>query len=112
MSALELEVQPVQVAEILDMEEPFEDAVPDVKSGVRVDPNAAMQSARFRKTDVVHMSQISNGVRTKGVFTVYKAQYNVRGGYVEYQLIDYLTGGMHKNGAWIREKDLKLERRG
>lgn len=58
------------------------------------------------------MSQILNGQRVKGVFTVDKAQYNSRGDYVEYQLLDTLTGSLHKNGAWIREKDLKMERRG
>ena len=62
MSAPELEAQPVQVAEVSRnrsqalfteaneklqieyVEEPFHDAIPDVKSGVRVDPNAAMVS--------------------------------------------------------------------
>ena len=58
------------------------------------------------------MSQIIGGVRVKGVFTVYRAQYNAAGAYVEYQLTDTLTGKLHKNGAWIRERDLKLERRG
>lgn len=61
---------------------------------------------------MVHMSQVLNGVRTKGVFSIYKAQYNARGGYVEYQLADVLTGKLHKSGAWVRERDLKLERRG
>ena len=58
------------------------------------------------------MSQILNGQRVKGVFTVNSSQYNSRGGYVEYQLLDILTDKLHKNGAWIREKDLKMERRG
>lgn len=56
------------------------------------------------------MSQIQNGQRIKGVFTVERSQYNSRGDYVEYQLVDTLTG--QKSGAWIREKDLKMERRG
>lgn len=57
------------------------------------------------------MSQILNNQRVKGVFTVSLSQYNSRGGYVEYQLLDPLTDKLHKNGAWIREKDLKTEKR-
>ncbi|KAH7401362.1 hypothetical protein BKA66DRAFT_450291 [Pyrenochaeta sp. MPI-SDFR-AT-0127] len=105
-----------------------EDAIPAVKSTVTIDPNAplvsysaalthpgsdgAQQNARFSRGNLVHMSQILNGQRIKGVFTIDALQYNSRGDYVEYQLRDALTEQLHRNGAWIREKDLKLDRRG
>ncbi|OAL46256.1 hypothetical protein IQ07DRAFT_647864 [Pyrenochaeta sp. DS3sAY3a] len=111
MSTNQLETQPVQEVFADSLNEQQEDAIPDVKSGVRVDPNAALQSARFFKGDLVHMSQIVNGQRVKGVYTVSVSQYNSRGGYIEYQLLDALTEKLYKNGAWVREKDLKIERR-
>lgn len=57
------------------------------------------------------MSQIMNGVRTKGIYQIYKSQYNSRGGFVEYQMLDPLTGQKHKHGAWFRENLLRLEKR-
>lgn len=89
-----------------------EDVITSVKSTVIVDPNAPLQNARFSIDDLVHMSQIMNGQRVKGVFKIQALQYNSRGDYVEYQLRDPLTDTLHRNGAWIRERDLKIERRG
>ncbi|KAF1844079.1 uncharacterized protein K460DRAFT_408385 [Cucurbitaria berberidis CBS 394.84] len=112
MFAHDLDVRPATEANMHYVDEPCEDALPDVKSGMSLDANPAIQSARFFKGDIVHMPQFLNGQRTKGSFIVDKSQYNSRGGYVEYQLLDPLTGGLHKNGAWIREKELKIERHG
>lgn len=75
-------------------------------------PDREQQNARFSIDDLVHMSQIMNGQRVKGVFKIQALQYNSRGDYVEYQLRDPLTDTLHRNGAWIRERDLKIERRG
>ncbi len=59
---------------------------------------------------MVHMSIIECGIRTKGIFTVAKGRLHPSGAYYEYQLLD--TGGSsYKNGAWIREKQLRLESR-
>ena len=56
----------------------------------------------------------ANGERRKGVFTVWQSQYNSRGGFFEYQLLDVLTQRLHQNNnsGWVREKELKVERRG
>ncbi|KAF1934751.1 hypothetical protein EJ02DRAFT_167248 [Clathrospora elynae] len=107
MATNTLEEQPVQATENESMDVSSEDAVPDTKSGVRVDPNAALQSARFKKGDLVHMPVFANGMRTKVVFTIYDRKYNTRGGYVEYQLKNVFTMELHSRGAFIREKDLK-----
>ena len=54
------------------------------------------------------MSIIETGARTKGSFTVYKAQYNRQRSFWEYQLLD-ARGRLYERGAWIRERNLKLE---
>jgi hypothetical protein len=68
----------------------------------------AKQSGRFGKRDVVHMSLIERGVRTKGVFSVSKGRLHTSKAFYEYQLVDG-EGRPYKNGAWIREKDLRME---
>ncbi|KAF2466509.1 uncharacterized protein BDR25DRAFT_75836 [Lindgomyces ingoldianus] len=118
MATNELEGQPVvdsATEELLDNPSddtfPADDAIPEHKSGVRIDPNALDQSGRFEKRDTVHMSMIQSGVRTKGTFKVAKGRLNKSKSYWEYQLEDG-DGRPYKNGAWIREKDLKMEKRG
>lgn len=59
---------------------------------------------------MVHMSIIEGGIRTKGVFTVAKGRLHPSGSYYEYQLVD-ARGSLYKNGAWIREKQLRMEKR-
>ncbi|KAF2263480.1 hypothetical protein CC78DRAFT_533907 [Lojkania enalia] len=66
---------------------------------------------RFHKTDVVHMSLTENGTRTKRSLTVVRSQYNTTGRYYEYQLED-THGVLYKGGAWIRERDLRIEKLG
>ncbi|KAF2177834.1 hypothetical protein K469DRAFT_601474, partial [Zopfia rhizophila CBS 207.26] len=90
---------------------PSEDAIPEHKSGVEVDPDPIAQSGRFEKRDKVHMSIIQSGARTKGTFTVLKSRLHSSKAYYEYQLVDS-DGRAYKNGAWIREKDLKMDKRG
>ncbi|KAF2469347.1 uncharacterized protein BDR25DRAFT_371893, partial [Lindgomyces ingoldianus] len=69
------------------------------------------QSRKFKKRDTVHISIVQSGVRTKGTFKIAKGRLNKSKSYWEYQLEDS-NGQPYKNGAWIREKDLKMERRG
>ncbi|KAF5846956.1 hypothetical protein GGP41_003243 [Bipolaris sorokiniana] len=78
--------------------------IPDTKSGVRVDPDAAMASARFKKGDVVHKPVFVNGLRSKGVFTIYDRRPNPAG-YVEYKLKNVYD--MRVESGWTREKELK-----
>ena len=52
------------------------------------------------------MSLIENGARIKGVFTVRRLKYNA-GGWVDYELIEALTGKPYKHGAGVRENLLK-----
>ncbi|KAF2001670.1 hypothetical protein P154DRAFT_575017 [Amniculicola lignicola CBS 123094] len=80
------------------------------KSGVYVDPNARAQSGRYGKKDTVHMSVIQSGVRTKGTFTVLRGRLHASKAFYEYQLLE--GGQPYRGGAWIREKDLRLEKRG
>lgn len=55
------------------------------------------------------MSVIENGIRKKGTFTIRKAQYNTSGEFYEYQLTD--SGQVYSGGAWIRENNLKLNKK-
>ncbi|USP73360.1 hypothetical protein yc1106_00634 [Curvularia clavata] len=81
-----------------------DDTIPDTKSGVRVDPGAAMASARFKKGDVVQKPIFVNGMRTKGVFTIYDRRLNPAG-YVEYRLKNFYD--LKVESGWTREKELK-----
>lgn len=54
----------------------------------------------------MHMGVIQGGARVKGVFKVHKLIYN-RGGWVDYQLIEDISGQLYRHGAGVREKDLK-----
>jgi hypothetical protein len=62
-------------------------------------------SARFRKDDLVHKSVFANGMRSKGVYTIYKSRFNAQGRFVEYQLKNVYTDKV--DGSWTRERDLK-----
>ncbi|KAL6707393.1 hypothetical protein ACN47E_004172 [Coniothyrium glycines] len=110
MSANSFEDQSAPAVEETEMDSPVEHGMPDVKSGVRLDKNAELQRARFFKNDIVHMSLVTNGQRSRGQYTILDRRYNGRGGYVEYQLIGTLTQQLF--GSWVREKDLKIDKRG
>lgn len=56
------------------------------------------------------MALMERGTRTKGIFTVSTGRLHSSRAYWEYQLVD-AEGRPFRNGAWIREKDLKTERR-
>ena len=47
-------------------------------------------------------------MQSKVTLTVYKARYNAQRGFYEYQLVDDAKKP-YKNGAWVREKDLRIE---
>ncbi|KAF1948218.1 hypothetical protein CC80DRAFT_556529 [Byssothecium circinans] len=83
-----------------------EEKIPPQKSGVRINPNALMQTGKYEKGDIVHMAIVERGVRTKGTFTVARARYNSSGDFHEYQLTDDKKKG---TGVWVREKALKLQ---
>ncbi|KAJ4348892.1 hypothetical protein N0V95_005071 [Ascochyta clinopodiicola] len=61
---------------------------------------------RYTKGDYVHMAFFENGSRMKGVFTIRGAKCNDVGKW-EYSLVDCFTGRLYKNGAAVRERDLK-----
>ncbi|KAF2634568.1 hypothetical protein P280DRAFT_236811 [Massarina eburnea CBS 473.64] len=118
MEANEMAIQPLQDQNNQMKEEkmPSEDTLssseeeqPMQKSGVTVDLNAVMQGKKFKVNDVVHMSVVEHGIRTKGIYTVAKVGYNKEGAYPQYQLTDKegRTGS-----AWVRENKLKLQKRG
>ena len=56
------------------------------------------------------MSIIEGGVRMKGTFSVAKSRYNGAKAFHEYQLLDP-NGQLYQRGAWVRERDLRLEKR-
>ncbi|KAJ4405077.1 hypothetical protein N0V91_005439 [Didymella pomorum] len=104
MSSYEAEAQPAQMVEDDTQEKHTEE--PLQKSGVANSESIVMAKARFREGQLVHMGVIQGGQRVKGNFTVHRKMYN-RGGWVDYQLIDELTGQLYRHGAGVREKDLK-----
>jgi hypothetical protein len=57
------------------------------------------------------MSIIDGGIRIKGIFIVTRGRLHRSGSYYEYQLKDSASGSAHNNGAWIREKQLRTEKR-
>ncbi|KAF2278299.1 uncharacterized protein EI97DRAFT_250235 [Westerdykella ornata] len=83
---------------------------PPHRSSVYIDPFAQRAQPRFQKGDSVHMSIIENGIRRKGTFKIHKGRYNGTGGFWEYQMLED-GSRLYNNGAWVREKDLKLEKR-
>ncbi|USP74753.1 hypothetical protein yc1106_02027 [Curvularia clavata] len=80
------------------------DIVPDTKSAMRMDLGSVMASARFSKGDVVQKPIFVNGMRTKGVFTIYDRRRNPAG-YVEYRLKNFYD--LKVESGWTREKELK-----
>ena len=56
------------------------------------------------------MAVIANGARTKGTFIISSSRVNSSKQYWEYQLKDS-KGYFYSDGAYVREKYLKLERR-
>ena len=72
--------------------------------------NRAQQTAKFKKNDTVHMTVIENGIRKKGTYTVYEIGTN-SAGFVQYQL-EESKGKLFNGGKWVREGDLKMDKRG
>ncbi|OCK80679.1 hypothetical protein K432DRAFT_404511 [Lepidopterella palustris CBS 459.81] len=109
MTTFEQELRPEEALDtVTDTLTVPERTIPDEKSDVELDPNAPEQGRKFGKGDTVHMTLIAGGVRTKGVFTIHSSQS--QRSYWEYQLKDG-KGYLYNNGAWVREKNLKLEKR-
>lgn len=71
---------------------------------------------RFEKGDTVHFNDVQSSVRRKRTAQITNLRLT-NNGYYEYQLLlEKGKGGFHgsepnKNGQWVREKDLKLEKR-
>ncbi|KAH7095571.1 hypothetical protein FB567DRAFT_32762 [Paraphoma chrysanthemicola] len=114
MASNELEDQPVVAGENEYAEDSSDDAIPATKSGVRLDPKAKLHTPtpKFNKNDIVHAALLIGNDRIKGTFQVYQSQYNRERAVFEYQLVDPYRGTIVKNGAWIRERDLRIEKRG
>ncbi|ORY00887.1 hypothetical protein BCR34DRAFT_102530 [Clohesyomyces aquaticus] len=112
MATQELEVQPVQDLLLLDEVEEIssDDAIPEHKSGTRIDPNDLMAPPKFEIGDAVHMSTNINGFLTRGDFSINNSRYRKSKKYWEYQL-EQSKGVLYENGAWVREKDLKKQSR-
>lgn len=110
MSTLEQDAPQAQAGETLSALAVPEEAIPDEKSDVELDPDAPDQNRRFSKGDTVHMTVIANGARTKGTFIISSCRVNRSRQYWEYQLKDS-QGCLYSGGAYVREKNLKLERR-
>jgi hypothetical protein len=55
------------------------------------------------------MSEMVGSTRIRGVYQVYKSRYSRSKGHTEYQLLAS-TGSLHNNGAWFRERDLRMDR--
>ncbi|KAF2106420.1 hypothetical protein BDV96DRAFT_654803 [Lophiotrema nucula] len=114
MSANDIEV--LQPAQGLENEETIEvfwsdEEIPEherTKSNVDRDANAPRIKNKFAKDSHVHTSRSEGGMQSKVNLTVYKARYNASRGFYEYQLVDDAKRP-YKNGAWIREKDLRIE---
>ncbi|KAF1839784.1 hypothetical protein BDW02DRAFT_10124 [Decorospora gaudefroyi] len=102
MATTAVEDQPVQAAEC---EYIAEDARPETKADVRInDEDPALSRARFKKGDVVQMPVVCNGIRSKGVYTVYDRRLSKKG-WFEYQLKDVYT--LKVDRSWTRENVLK-----
>ncbi|OCL02526.1 hypothetical protein AOQ84DRAFT_382594 [Glonium stellatum] len=99
-----------QPDETLSALEVPEEGIPDEKSDIEIDPDAPDSTRRFSKGDTVHMTIIANGARTKGIFTISGCRVNNSKRYWEYKLKDS-KGYPYSGGVYVREKDLKLERR-
>lgn len=60
---------------------------------------------------MIHMSETIGGDRVRGNYEIKKSRYNRAGGYTEYQLLVPLTQELHNQGAWYRERELRIDRR-
>ena len=112
MSVSEREAQPVQGLSP-EPEEAYnatENPIPANKSSVGVNKKAPTATPKFEKYDTVHMTVKENGIRKKGTYTVYKIA-NSSAGYVEYQLQES-DGSLFNSGQWVREGELKMDKRG
>ncbi|KAF9700891.1 hypothetical protein EKO04_000315 [Ascochyta lentis] len=76
------------------------------KSAVVHDKIDPFRTSRFKVGDRVRMPLIQDGVRVKGLFTIYRTTLNTRGDF-EYILTDNPTGQLYRNGATVREMDIK-----
>lgn len=78
------------------------------RNGAKVIPQGSWGSLpRFRQGDVVNMPMLVAGIRRKGVFIIHAARYNAARNYHEYQIKDE-NQKLYSEGAWIRERDLRL----
>ncbi|KAF2023892.1 hypothetical protein EK21DRAFT_118344 [Setomelanomma holmii] len=114
MASSELEDQPAVAVDKQFVGDVSDDETPATKSGVRLDPKAKTHTPtpKFSKNDIVHAALKIGNDRVKGSFQIYQSQYNSERAYTEYQLLDPYKGTLVNNGAWIRERDLRMERRG
>ncbi|KAF2789868.1 hypothetical protein K505DRAFT_365228 [Melanomma pulvis-pyrius CBS 109.77] len=112
MATTEFEDQPVQDLDTQTQTEDMDmsDTEEGRKSSVRTRHDAPDQTSNIGKQDTVRMSIIANGTRKKGTFVVGESRCHASGAYWEYRLVD-ADGTLYKNGAWIREKDLRLEKK-
>ena len=62
--------------------------------------------AKYKNGDVVHTATIANGQRIKSVFTIHAPVYNPKG-WVDYQVLEYVSGQLYRHGAGIRERELR-----
>jgi hypothetical protein len=111
------------------MEDAYERyAKPTEKSGVIPKPNAPavgfhlshlhpfsadvyQSDPLFSKGEAVRISELVGSMRVRGSYQVHKIRWSKSKGYNEYQLIEPLTQVLHNNGAWIREKEIRRDRR-
>ncbi|KAH6249273.1 hypothetical protein HBI40_206620 [Parastagonospora nodorum] len=107
MSTNALENQSTVTVETEYLENSADETVPGIKSGVRLDINAAKPEPRFCDGAQVHMSEKIGSTRMKGSYQISKSRFSGSKGYTEYQLLEPLTQSLHNKGAWYREKDLK-----
>ncbi|KAF2732831.1 hypothetical protein EJ04DRAFT_565697 [Polyplosphaeria fusca] len=77
------------------------------KAYVNVDPNAVPSTPKYEVNDVVHMSIIQGGARTKGTFTVERSRYSQSQRSCQYRLIDVHSGSLYNQGEWVRERFLR-----
>jgi hypothetical protein len=85
-------------------------AVPLEKSSVDLYPDPLNVPPKFEKGDSIHMTIKENGAARRAVLAVRRARFSQSGGYWEYQL--GVGKELYGKGVWVRERDLKLERKG
>jgi len=101
--------EPQQFEEDAQMSErtmaPLDEAIPQHKSAVRVNPDPLNVPPKYEKGDTVNKNiRDPDGTLRRAILTVRSARWDPDGGYWEYQLLE-------TPGAWIREKELKLNKK-